>query len=101
MKRMLAGAVAVLAVTAAGYGHTTTAATSHASVASSAPVLGVDVESDVNYSVATARAYGSRLATYIHGSLHAGSMGIVWAFCDPSFASDIVGNASAPCRRLP
>jgi hypothetical protein len=103
VKRMLAGAVAVLAVTAAGYGHTTTAAASQVSVASPAPVLGVDVESDVNYSVATARAYGSRLATYIHGTLHAGSMGIVWDFCDPSFASDIVGKCqrtlSAPAVR--
>jgi hypothetical protein len=92
---MLAGAVAVLAVTAAGYGHPTTAAMNHVSVASSAPVLGVDVESDVNYSVATAQAYGSRLAAYIHGTLHAQSLGIVWDFCAPSFTSDIVGK----CQR--
>ncbi len=92
---MLAGIVAVLAVTAAGYGHATTAATNQVSVASSAPVLGVDVESDVDYRVAGAQAFGSRLAAYIHSTLHAQSVGIVWDFCDPSAASEIVGQ----CRQ--
>ena len=61
-------------------------------------VLGVDVESDMNYPVATAQAYGSRLTDYIHGTLHATSIGIVWVFCDPSFSSDECRQpASAPC----
>jgi hypothetical protein len=55
----------------------------------------VDVESDVNYPVATAQTYGSRLAAYVHGTLHATSLGIVWVFCDPSFTSQFVGK----CQR--
>ena len=65
--------------------------------ASPAPVLGVDVESDVNYPVATAQEYGNRLAEYIHGTLHAQSLGLVWVFCDPSFTSDIVGKCQRTC----
>ena len=98
MKRKLAsiaGTLAVLAVTAAGYGHTPAVAGTRLATASPAPVLGVDVESDVNYPVATGQAYGSRLVGYIHGTLHAQSLGIVWVFCDPSFTSDIVGK----CQR--
>lgn len=55
----------------------------------------MDVESDVNYSVSTAKAYGSRLAAYIHGTLNATSIGLVWVFCDPSFTSSNVGK----CQR--
>ena len=98
MKRKLAGiagTLAVLAVTAAGYGHTPAVAGVRLASASPAPVLGVDVESDVNYPVATAQTYGSRLTDYIHGSLHATSLGIVWVFCDPSFSSANVGK----CQR--
>ncbi len=98
MKRKLtgiAGTLALLAVTAAGYGHAPPAAAARSTTAPPAPVLGVDVESDVNYPVATAQAYGSRLAGYIHGTLHAQSLGIMWVFCDPSFTSDIVGK----CQR--
>ena len=107
MKRKLtsiAGAVALLAVTAAGYGHpprqVRVTAAVDAAIAPPAPVLGVDVESDVNYSVSTAKAYGSRLAAYIHGTLDATSLGIVWVFCDPSFTSTSSANASGRCPRL-
>ena len=55
------------------------------------PVLGIDVEADRSYSVAKAQLYGRRLAAYIHDRLHANTMGIVWDFCDPSFASSSVG----------
>ncbi len=98
MKRKLiaiAGTIAVLAVIAAGYGHPVSGNRGYAVTASPAPVLGVDVESDVNYPVAAAQAYGSRLAAYIHGTLHATSLGIVWVFCDPSFTSQNVGK----CQR--
>ena len=104
MKRMLIGTAAAVAVIAAGYGQSATPASAAvatkqaADVAiapAAAPVLGVDVESDVNYSVSTAKAYGSRLAAYIHGTLDATSLGLIWVLCDPSFTSDIVGK----CQR--
>jgi hypothetical protein len=59
------------------------------------PVLGVDVESDVNYSVATAKTYGRRVVGYIRNGLHVNSVGIIWDLCDPSFTSNIV----ARCQR--
>ena len=55
------------------------------------PVLGIDVEADRSYSVPKAQLYGRRLAAYIRDRLHANTMGIVWDFCDPSFASSAVG----------
>ena len=105
MKRMLIGTAVAVAVIAAGYGQSATPASAVVATKQAAdvamrapqarPVLGVDVESDVNYSVSTAEAYGSRLAAYIHGTLNATSLGIDWVFCDPSFTSDIVGK----CQR--
>lgn len=104
MKRMLTGALAAVAVIVAGYGQQPAASAavpirSAADVAMRAPqagpVLGVDVESDVNYSVATAETYGHRLVDYIRSGLHANSLGIIWDFCDPSFTSNRVGK----CQR--
>jgi hypothetical protein len=55
----------------------------------------VDVEADTNYSLAAARADGRVVVSYIHNSLYAGSLGIVWDFCDRSFTSNSVGT----CQR--
>jgi hypothetical protein len=102
---MLIGTAVAVAVITAGYGQSATPASAAVGTKQAAdvalrapqarPVLGIDVESDVNYSVSTAKAYGSRLAGYIHGTLHATSLSLVWMLCDPSFTSNIVGK----CQR--
>lgn len=100
MNRMLMGVLAAVAVIAAGCGQSPAPARAAASMRLTAgraarapqarPVLGVDVESDVNYPVATAEAYGRRVIGYIHSGLHANSVGLVWDFCDPSFTANVV-----------
>lgn len=97
---MLMGVLAGLAVIVAGCGQPaapaavggpmrlTSGRAAHAPQAR--PVLGVDVESDVNYPVATAEAYGRRVIGYIHNTLHANSIGLVWDFCDQSFTANVV-----------
>jgi hypothetical protein len=54
------------------------------------PVIGVDIATDQDYSLAQATAYGKRLLPYIKRTLHATGVGIVWDLCDPSFTSDKV-----------
>jgi hypothetical protein len=105
VKRMLICVLAAVALIVAGCGQPAAPArvgapmkltTSRVARASQAgPVLGVDVESDVNYSVATAKTYGRRVVGYIHSGLHANSVGLVWDFCDPSFTANLVGR----CQR--
>ncbi len=107
MKRMLMGVLAAVAVIAAGCGQSAAPARAAAPMRLTAggdarapqarPVLGVDVESDVNYPVATAEAYGRRVIGYIHRGLHANSVGLVWDFCDRSFTANVVRR----CRRIP
>jgi hypothetical protein len=57
--------------------------------------VGVDVEADSNYPVATARKYGRVAVAYIHNTLHAQALGIVWDFCDSSFRSSAVRRCAA------
>jgi hypothetical protein len=100
VNRMLMGVLAAVAVIAAGCGQSAAPARAAAPVKLTAgraartpqarPVLGVDVESDVNYPVATAEAYGRRVIGYIHTGLHANSVGLVWDLCDPSFTANVV-----------
>ena len=100
MKQMLTGALAAIAVIAAGYGQPSASAPAAMPMRAAAdvtvrapharPILGVDVESDVNYPVATAKAYGRRVVSYIRSGLHANSVGIIWDLCDPSFTSNVV-----------
>jgi hypothetical protein len=54
------------------------------------PVIGVDIATGQNYSLAQATTYGARLMPYIKRTLHATAVGIVWDLCDPSFTSDKV-----------
>lgn len=63
-----------------------------------APVVGVDVSAFHAYAAAQAKAYGKRVLSYIRTSLHAGSAGIVWDLCDPSF---YIGQVSRCSQSLP
>ncbi len=54
------------------------------------PVLGIDVETDENYSSSTTRLYGSRVLAYVRNDLHAGAAGIVWDLCSPGKKSEKV-----------
>lgn len=57
-------------------------------------LVGVDVAADQDYTTKQTQKYGARLMPYIHGTLHAGAVSIVWDLCDPAFRSDIVRRCS-------
>jgi 4-amino-4-deoxy-L-arabinose transferase-like glycosyltransferase len=58
------------------------------------PILGIDIQVDHDYPVATAAADGRRLIRYVHGTLHATSIGLDWDYCQADDSSDIVGSCA-------
>jgi hypothetical protein len=60
----------------------------------SAPLLGVDVYSETDYTLTVTTGYGTPVLSYLKRSLDAQVVGLMWDLCSPGFKSDIV----TPCK---
>ena len=96
---LTAAAVAAVALTGcAGHQTIPATATTHQQNASHkatpmswpAPLLGVDVFSGTDYTVAQTDVYGEIVLGYLHRKLHAQVAGLMWDLCSPGFSSEIV-----------
>jgi hypothetical protein len=104
MKRLatvLAAVIAALAVVGCAANPATPAAlvtpaavvtaTQHAAAAKHpAPLLGVDVYSEADYSVSATESYGSAVLPYIRKTLDAQVVGLIWDLCSPGKRSNVV-----------
>jgi hypothetical protein len=100
LKRLAVAGIAVAAL--AGCGQTAIAAASYdrpvattsvhkAAVAKPArPLLGVDVYSETDYSLALAATYGTKVLGYLHTGLNAQVAALMWDLCSPGFRSEVV-----------
>lgn len=98
MKRLatvLAAVIAALAVVGCAAKPATSAAVvtaaQHAAAAKHpAPLLGVDVYSEADYSAAATERYGSAVLPYIRKKLDAQVVGLMWDLCSPGMRSNVV-----------
>jgi hypothetical protein len=100
LKRLAVAGIAVAAL--AGCGQAAVAATSNdrplaatsvhkaAAAKSAHPLLGVDVYSETDYSVAQTATYGTRVLGYLHTGLNAQVAALMWDLCSPGFRSEVV-----------
>lgn len=82
-------AVVPLSASQAAAGHNMTGA-ALTSASTSAPQLGVDLYAGTAYSLADATSWGRSDVKYLHDTLKAQSVGIVWNLNSPSDSSDTV-----------
>jgi hypothetical protein len=69
----------------------TTAKAQHSAAAKlSAPLLGVDVYSESDYSTSDTENFGSAILPYLHNDLKAQVVSLMWDFCTPSSRSNTV-----------
>jgi hypothetical protein len=63
-----------------------------------APLLGVDVYSETNYSLPQTQAYGKVILGYLHNKLDAQVVGLMWDFCSPGFGSNVVHDCATDTK---